>query len=109
MKTLQDDIDDLDRMVDTGAQKDATRSQIRLITREVAALQADYANLAEEHTRLQATSEQFDKRFAEMKAEFERKLLEMKARDKQELSSWLAQKAKEQAEFRKRHTLHYDA
>jgi hypothetical protein len=41
MKTLQEDIDDLDRMVDTDAQKDAVRSQIRLISREVAALQAD--------------------------------------------------------------------
>ena len=52
MKTLQEDIDDLDRMIDGGAAKDAVRSQIRLISREVAALQADYARLAETHTNL---------------------------------------------------------
>jgi hypothetical protein len=54
MASLQQDIDDLDRMVDTGAQKDAIRSQIRLISREVAALEADYASLAEHHTKLKA-------------------------------------------------------
>ena len=53
MKTLQEDIDDIDRMVDTGAQKDAIRSQIRLVAREVAALEADYSSLAESHTKLQ--------------------------------------------------------
>ena len=51
MKALQEDIDDLDRMVDTGAQKDAIRSQIRLISREVAALETDYARLAAEHSK----------------------------------------------------------
>ena len=54
MKTLQDDIDDLDRMVDTGAAKDAIRSQIRLISREVAALQARNAGLVEAHAQLYA-------------------------------------------------------
>ena len=49
MKTLQEDIDDLDRMVDTGAAKDAIRSQIRLIAREVAALEADYSRLEQSH------------------------------------------------------------
>ncbi len=61
MKTLQDHLDDLDRMVDTGhATKDAVRSQIAFIGREIAALQADYARLAqtlaklqEAHTKLQ--------------------------------------------------------
>ena len=53
MKTLQDDIDDLDRMVDTEAQKDAIRSQIRLISREVAALEAEYSQLAQGHAELQ--------------------------------------------------------
>ena len=55
MANLQQDIDDLDRMVDTGAQKDAIRSQIRLIAREVAALEADYASLAEHHAKLKAS------------------------------------------------------
>ena len=53
MKTLHEDIDDLDRMVDTGAQKDAIRSQIRLIAREVAALETDNARLVESHSQLQ--------------------------------------------------------
>jgi hypothetical protein len=52
MKTLQEDIDDIDRMVDTGAQKDEIRSQIRLVAREVAALEADYSSLAESHAKL---------------------------------------------------------
>lgn len=46
MKTLQEHLDDLDRMVDTGAGKPDTRSQIAFIAREVAALEADYAHLA---------------------------------------------------------------
>ena len=54
MASLPQDIDDLDRMVDTGAQKDAIRSQIRLIGREVAALEADYSRLAEDHEKLKA-------------------------------------------------------
>lgn len=53
MKTLQEDINDLDRMVDTGAAKDAIRSQIRLIAREVGALEAGYARLAKEHAQSQ--------------------------------------------------------
>jgi len=55
MKTLQEDIDDLDRMIDTGAAKDAIRSQIRLIAREVAALEANNMSLLEAHATLQQT------------------------------------------------------
>lgn len=55
MTRLLQDIDDLDRMVDTGAQKDAIRGQIRVIERQVAALEADYASLAENHTNLQTS------------------------------------------------------
>ncbi|MEJ0088606.1 MAG: hypothetical protein WDM80_02480 [Limisphaerales bacterium] len=55
MSRLQQDIDDLDRMVDTGAQKDAIRSQIRLISREVSALEIDFTHLAENLENLQAT------------------------------------------------------
>jgi len=58
MNTLQQDIDDLDRMVDCGAPKDAVRSQIRLIAREVAALQAEFTRLAEAHEKLQTTQSQ---------------------------------------------------
>jgi hypothetical protein len=53
VSNLQKDIDDLDRMVDTGAAKDAIRSQVRFIAREVAALEADYSSLAEQYAALQ--------------------------------------------------------
>ena len=53
MSRIREDIDHLDRLVDGGAAKDEIRSQIRLIDREVAALEADYARLAEEHEQLQ--------------------------------------------------------
>lgn len=53
MNTLQQDLDDLDRMVDNSAAKDAIRSQIRLIAREVSTLEAEYASLAEAHAKLQ--------------------------------------------------------
>jgi hypothetical protein len=52
MKTLQEDIDDLDRMVDTNAGKDAIRSQIRLIAREVEALEASNVRLNEDNAEL---------------------------------------------------------
>jgi len=48
--SIQQDINDLDRMVDTDAQKDNIRSQIRLIAREVAALETDYSSLAQRHS-----------------------------------------------------------
>ena len=66
MNTLQQDIDDLDRMVDTGAAKDEIRSQIRLISREVAVLQADYASLAESHAQLEEALEKSNDRNAEL-------------------------------------------
>ena len=47
MRTLLDDVDDLDRMVDSGAATDKILSQIRFIAREVAALEADYSALAQ--------------------------------------------------------------
>jgi len=55
MKTLLDHIDDLDRMVDGGAEVSKIRSQIAFIGREIAALQADFASLAEANTKLQAS------------------------------------------------------
>jgi hypothetical protein len=55
MITLIDDIENLDKMVEGGSPKDAIRSQIRLIAREAAALQADYASLAENHAKLNQT------------------------------------------------------
>lgn len=45
MRTLQEHIDDLDRMVDTGTAVHKIRSQIAFIAREVAVLQADYDGL----------------------------------------------------------------
>ena len=49
MRTIHEDLDDLDRMLDGDAPKDKVRSQIRLISREVAALEADYTRLAQSH------------------------------------------------------------
>jgi hypothetical protein len=95
MKTLQEDIDDLDRMVDTDAKKDAIRSQIRLIAREVAALEADYTAVNQAHSELHAGLEE--------------RIAKLQERDKRELRQWFDEQAKKQAEFRKRHTLNQDA
>jgi len=54
MNSILNDIDDLDRMVDTDAAKDAIRSQIRLIDREISAMEAEYSRLAEQHATLLA-------------------------------------------------------
>lgn len=97
MPALQADIDDLDRMVDTGAQKDAIRSQIRLIAREIAALEADYAGLAQAHTKLQ-------KEHSELEAELARKI----AGDKKELSDWLTQKAEQHRKLLRSKQLNYN-
>jgi hypothetical protein len=102
MKTLQEDIDDLDRMVDTDAKKDAIRSQIRLVAREVAALQADYSSLAEHHSQFRESAEKTI-------VELDSKLADKKAHDKKLMDDWFREQAQKQAEFRKRHTLNYDA
>jgi hypothetical protein len=47
MRTLLDDVDDLDRMVDSGAATEKILSQIRFIACEVAELEADYSSLAQ--------------------------------------------------------------
>jgi hypothetical protein len=47
MRTLLDDVDDLDRMVDSGEATEKILSQIRFIAREVAELEADYSALAQ--------------------------------------------------------------
>jgi hypothetical protein len=69
MKTLQEDIDDLDRMLDTDAAKDAIRSQIRLIAREAAALEIEFASLAQSHTDLQNALAQSNEKNAQLVAE----------------------------------------
>jgi hypothetical protein len=52
MRTLQEHLDDLDRMVDSGsAPKHEIRSQIAFIGREVTALEADYARFIDAHTQ----------------------------------------------------------
>lgn len=96
MKTLQEDIDDLDRMVDTGATKDAIRSQIRLIAREVTALQADNVSLFEAHAKLQKAKEEADRLAAEVKSQDEKAMLDS-----------LGAQNKKQAEARRRSSLHY--
>ena len=60
MNTIQDDLNDLDRMVAGSATQADVRSQIRLIAREVSALEADYASLAESHAKLQQAHLQRD-------------------------------------------------
>ena len=67
MKTIHEDIDDLDRMVDTDAPKHAVRSQIRLIAREGAALEADYSRLAEAHAQLDKAHSKLQKQHAKLK------------------------------------------
>lgn len=69
MKTLQEDVDDLDRMVDTGAAKDAIRSQIRLVAREVAALETDLARSIQNHKESDAKLIELDKQNARLVAE----------------------------------------
>jgi hypothetical protein len=93
MKTLQEDIDDLDRMVDTNAAKDAIRSQIRFIAREVATLEADYAAVNQAHSELHAG--------------LEGRISKLQERDKKAMHDWFDEQAKKQAEFRKSRSLHY--
>jgi len=57
MRTLQEHIDDLDRMVDSGTSVAKIRSQIAFIGREVAALQADYAGLAQAHAEFKQAAQ----------------------------------------------------
>jgi uncharacterized protein (DUF3084 family) len=87
MPTLQESIDQLDRMIDTGADIPKTRSQLAFIGREVSALEADYSSLAQSHSQLQQTH-----------TELVSKINEMKERDKKELSDWMTQRAKEHSE-----------
>lgn len=55
MQTLQQHLDDLDRMVDSGkAPKAELRSQVSFISREVSALESAYSHLEQEHALLQA-------------------------------------------------------
>jgi hypothetical protein len=77
MSTLQQDIDDLDRMVDGNAAKDEIRSQIRLISRGVAALEeADYARLEQiarfsETNHIRHLSERHDMSVSQLVSAFE--------------------------------------
>jgi len=69
MKTLSEDIDDLDRMVDGGIYtKDAIRSQIRLIGREAGVLQAERDNLADAEVHAQTRDAQNQVRIQELEA-----------------------------------------
>jgi chromosome segregation ATPase len=97
MKTLQEDIDDLDRMVDTNAPKDAIRSQIRLISREVAALQADYDSLAASHAHTN-----------EAKAKVETELSDLKARNKRAMDDWLTDEAEKHRKLIQSKQIRYD-
>ncbi len=74
------------------------RSQIAFIAREVAALEADYMRAIDYNMKLREAQNQTDAAAAQTKAEERRKM-----------DDWFAQKAKQQADFRKRHTLNYNA
>ena len=93
MKTLQEDIDDLDRMVDTNAAKDAIRSQIRLIAREVATLQAENASIYQAH--------------AELHSGLEDRISKLQERDKKAMRDYFDEQHKKAAEIRKGRTLNY--
>jgi len=101
MKTLQEDIDDLDRMVDTGATKDAIRSQIRLIAREVGALQADYTSLEQHHSQFRESAEKTI-------TQLDTKLAEKHARDKKLMDEWLIQKSRDHQKIVQSNRLRYD-
>jgi hypothetical protein len=98
MITLQEHIDALDRMVTQGTSVPELRSQIAFIGREVAALEADYARLAEAHTKLQ-----------EAKAEVDRQLSDKKQADQKAMDDFLTQKVEQQRKLRQRHTLNYNS
>ena len=92
MKTLQEHLDDLDRMVDSGLPpKHEIRSQISFIGREVAALEDRYARLADAHTKLQDAHKQFNKEQAE------------------QFDAFLKREVDKEAKLRKKHSLNYDA
>jgi hypothetical protein len=95
MITLQDDIQNLDRMVDGDTPKDKIRSQIRLISGEVAALEADYTALAQAHQ--------------DFCSGFEERIAKLQERDKQLMRAYFDEQAKKAAEIRKRHALDYNA
>jgi hypothetical protein len=65
IRTLQEHIDDLDRMVDSGTGVPKVRSQIAFIAREVACLEAAYAQLADAHTKLERRHETLKNAMAE--------------------------------------------
>jgi len=57
MTKLQQHIDDLDRMVDSGTGVPKVRSQIAFIALEVDKIETSYAQLAEAHTKLEGSYE----------------------------------------------------
>ena len=73
MPTLQQHLDDLDRMVDSGASVAKTRSQIAFIGREIAALEADYSRLAEAHANLQQAHTDLQAKICALEAQPEKK------------------------------------
>ena len=54
MQTIQEHLDDLDRMVDAGARKPEIRSQIAFIAREVAVLETELASEKESNAEITA-------------------------------------------------------
>jgi hypothetical protein len=68
MPTLQEDIDDLDRMVEHGTAKHEVRSQIRVIANGVARLEAENASLIEANAKFAESATASVKAYEELKA-----------------------------------------
>jgi hypothetical protein len=93
LRQMDTPLENLDRMVDGDAPKDKIRSQIRLIGREIAALVANYASLAQAHQ--------------EFCVGFEERISKFQERDKQAMRQYFDEQNKKAEEIRKRHTLNY--
>lgn len=68
MPSILENLDDLDRMVDANAGKSDVRFQIDLISKQVAAFEADYENLATQHADLEEEHAKLKKAHSELDA-----------------------------------------
>lgn len=109
MRALQDDIDDLDRMIENGSPKHEIRSQIRLIAREVASLQERYSHLAEEHSQLADAHSRALAQYEESERKHILEVAQVKADQHKAIDEWLEKKARTDPEFRRMSGAYYHA
>jgi septal ring factor EnvC (AmiA/AmiB activator) len=69
MKTLDEHLDDLDRMVDTGAKPPETRNQIAFIHREVLELEEREASFKQAAAQLEQELATLESEYAKLKTE----------------------------------------